>query len=258
MQYSGTLEDLTNIICKAGYQIIESKLLKHDSPEIYQIKTSKGGTINWYKSTGKLQVQGNENIKLKLTEDLAKHLEETSTIPSSKTASNPSNKRIFIVHGHDRYALKELENVLLKLGLEPYILQNTSGNGLPIIQTLKKEICDSSISFGIVLLTHDDMGYAISQGAEKIQPRARQKVEEKIQPRARQNVIFEMGMLSGVLPLERIAILQKEGIEMLSDVGGVYYLSFKEQVNETFPKLIKRLEEADFSFNTNTITRALN
>ncbi|WP_342752789.1 nucleotide-binding protein [Bartonella sp. AU18XJBT] len=151
-----------------------------------------------------------------------------------------------MVHGHDRYALKELENALLKLDLEPYILQNTSGNGLPIIQTLKKEICDSSIDFGIVLLTHDDMGYAISQD------------EEKIQPRARQNVIFEMGMLAAALPLERIAILKKEGIEMLSDVGGVYYLSFKEQVNETFPKLIKRLKEADFSFNTDTITHALN
>ncbi len=90
------------------------------------------------------------------------------------------------------------------------------------------------------------MGYAISQG------------EEKIQPRARQNVIFEMGMLSGVLPLERIAILYKEGVEMPSDVNGVYYLSFKEQVKETFPKLIKRLQEADFSFNINEITHALN
>ncbi|WP_375645905.1 TIR domain-containing protein [Bartonella sp. TT29SHDZB] len=241
MQYSGTLEDLTNIICKAGYQIKETKPLSHPSPEGYQIKTYEGGTINWFKSTGTINVQGKENIKQKLIEDLAKHIEETSTIPSSKTASNPSNKKIFIVHGHDCYALTELENVLLKLGLEPYILQNTSGNGLPIIQTLKKEICDSSISFGIVLLTHDDMGYAISQGAEKIQPRARQ------------NVIFEMGMLAAALPLERIAILQKEGIEMLSDVGGVYYLSFKEHVNETFPKLIKRLQKADFSFNTDTI-----
>ncbi|WP_375703253.1 TIR domain-containing protein [Bartonella sp. AD13SXNS] len=244
MRYSGTFEDLKNIICKCGYQIIESKLLKHDSPEGYQIKTYEGGTTNWFKSTGKLQVQGSANIKQKLTEDLAKHIEETSTILFSKTASNTSNKKIFIVHGHDRYSLKDLENALLKLGLEPYILQNTSGNGVTIIQTLKKEICDSSISFGIVLLTHDDMGYAISQG------------EKKIQPRARQNVIFEMGMLAAALPLERIAILQKEGIEMLSDVGGVYYLSFKEQVKETFPKLIKRLEEADFSFNTNAITHA--
>ncbi|WP_375667347.1 TIR domain-containing protein [Bartonella sp. AC130YNZD] len=246
MQYRGTLEDLKNIICKAGYQIIESKLLKHDSPEIYQIKTYEGGIINWYKSTGKLQVQGTENIKQKLIEDLAKHLEETSAIPSSKTASNTSNKKIFIVHGHDCYALTELENALLKLDLEPYILQNTSGNGLTIIQTLKKEACKDSIKFGIVLLTHDDMGYAISQD------------EEKIQPRARQNVIFEMGMLTAALSRKNVAILKKQDLELPSDVGGVYYLSFKEQVKEIFPKLIKRLQEADFSFNINEITHALN
>ncbi|WP_375681989.1 TIR domain-containing protein [Bartonella sp. CE47NXGY] len=241
MKYSGTFEDLKDIVKTAGYKIIETKFLSLNSSKGYQIKTSEGGVINWYESTGTINVQGKENIKQKLIEDLAKHLEETSTIPSSKTASNPSNKKIFIVHGHDHIALEQLELILRRLGLEPYILQNTSGNGLPIIQTLKKEICDSSISFGIVLLTHDDMGYAISQGAEKIQPRARQ------------NVIFEMGMLAAALPLERIAILQKEGIEMLSDVGGVYYLSFKEHVNETFPKLIKRLQKADFSFNTDTI-----
>ncbi|WP_375672934.1 TIR domain-containing protein, partial [Bartonella sp. CL45QHWL] len=215
-----------------------------NSSKGYQIKTSEGGVINWYESTGTINVQGKESAVTNLEKALVKHIQETSTNPSPKTASNTlesSPKKIFIVHGHDRTALKQLELILRRLGLKPYILQNTSGNGLPIIQTLKKEICDSSISFGIVLLTHDDMGYAISQGAEKIQPRARQ------------NVIFEMGMLAATLPLERIAILQKEGIEMLSDVGGVYYLSFKEHVNETFPKLIKRLQKADFSFNTDTI-----
>ncbi|WP_375668881.1 TIR domain-containing protein [Bartonella sp. MR168JLCBS] len=246
-EYNGTLEDLKNIIRKAGYQITDVKAIQK-SPYgfTYKIEASEGRIILWDDNTGKTVILGEKIFCHELEKALAKHLEETSTIPSSKTAPNTSNKKIFIVHGHDRYALKELELILLKLGLEPYILQNTSGNGLTIIQTLKKEICDSSIGFGIVLLTHDDMGYAISQGAEKVQPRARQ------------NVIFEMGMLAAALPLERIAILQKEGIEMLSDVGGVYYLSFKEHVKETFPKLIERLGEADFSFNINEITRALN
>ncbi|WP_375613202.1 TIR domain-containing protein [Bartonella sp. AP153HLJHH] len=244
MKYSGTFEDLKDIVKTAGYKIIETKFLSLNSSKGYQIKTSEGGVINWYESTGTINVQGKENIKQKLIEDLAKHIEETSTIPSSKTAPNPSNKKIFIVHGHDHIALEQLELILRRLGLEPYILQNTSGNGLPIIQTLKKEICDSSISFGIVLLTHDDMGYAISQGAEKIQPRARQ------------NVIFEMGMLAATLPLERIAILQKEGIEMLSDVGGVYYLSFKEHVKETLPDLIDRLCEADYNLDAKKFTTA--
>ncbi|WP_375682907.1 MULTISPECIES: TIR domain-containing protein [unclassified Bartonella] len=244
MKYSGTFEDLKDIVKTAGYKIIEIKSLSLNSSKGYQIKTSEGGVINWYESTGTINVQGKENIKQKLIEDLAKHIEETSTIPSSKTAPNPSNKKIFIVHGHDHIALEQLELILRRLGLEPYILQNTSGNGLPIIQTLKKEICDSSISFGIVLLTHDDMGYAISQGAEKIQPRARQ------------NVIFEMGMLAAALPLERIAILQKEGIEMLSDVGGVYYLSFNEHVKETLPDLIDRLCEVGYNLDAKKFATA--
>nr|WP_280109568.1 TIR domain-containing protein [Bartonella florencae] len=51
--------------------------------------------------------------------------------------------------------------MLRKFWLEPYLLQNTSGNGLTIIEALEKEICKptSSIGFGIVLLTPDDMGY---------------------------------------------------------------------------------------------------
>ncbi|WP_375611752.1 TIR domain-containing protein [Bartonella sp. AA9NXGY] len=244
MKYSGTFEDLKDIVKTAGYKIIETKFLSLNSSKGYQIKTSEGGVINWYESTGTINVQGKENIKQKLIEDLAKHIEETSTIPSSKTASNPSNKKIFIVHGHDCYALTELENVLLKLGLEPYILQNTSGNGLPIIQTLKKEICDSSISFGIVLLTHDDMGYAISQGAEKIQPRARQ------------NVIFEMGMLIAALSRKNVAILKKQDLELPSDINGIIYLPFKEHVKETLKDLSHRLCEAGFNLDAKKVTTA--
>ncbi|WP_254492487.1 TIR domain-containing protein [Bartonella sp. B1099] len=251
MQYNGTSEDLKNIVCKAGYQIKEAKLLPHKSPRTYQIKTTTGGIINWYEQTGKLQIQGKENIKQKLKEDLAKNVEETSTTPSQiilsnipKTSSNVSEsppKKIFIVHGHDRGSLKDLENILLKLKLDPYILQNTSGNGLPIIETLKKEICKDSIGFGIVLLTPDDIGYARSDG------------ETKAQFRARQNATFEMGMLAGVLPLERIAILYKEGVELPSDVNGVYYLSFKEDIKEAYPKLIKRLKAAGFHIDADAI-----
>ncbi|EJF82739.1 hypothetical protein MCU_01334 [Bartonella elizabethae Re6043vi] len=255
MEYRGTIEDLKDIICKCGYGEVDAKLLPHKSPGTYQIRTTTGGIINWYEKTGKLQIQGKENIKQKLKEDLTPYLEETSTIPSPKASSNvpkiPSNisesppKKIFIVHGHDRGSLKDLENILLKLKLDPYILQNTSGNGLPIIETLKKEICKDSIGFGIVLLTPDDIGYARSDG------------ETKAQFRARQNTTFEMGMLAAVLPLERIAILYKEGVELPSDVNGVYYLSFKEDIKEAYPKLIKRLKAAGFYLDADAIADAL-
>ncbi|QEE08135.1 hypothetical protein D1093_00340 [Bartonella kosoyi] len=245
MKYRGTFEDLQNIVCKCGYKIKEIKSLSLNSSGGYQIKTCDGGIINWYESTGTINFQGKENTKQKLIEDLVQYIETKSATPSPKTASNTSNKKVFIVHGHDRYALKDLENALLKLELKPYILQNTGGNGLPIIETLKREICKGSIEFGIVLLTPDDKGYAISDG------------ETKAQFRARQNVVLEMGMLISILPFDKIAILYKEGIEIPSDVNGVYYLSFEKHVQETFPKLIKRLKEAEVPFSQDAIPCAL-
>ncbi|WP_375615812.1 TIR domain-containing protein [Bartonella sp. AP58NXGY] len=251
MRYSGTFEDLKNIICKCGYQIKETKPLSHPSPEGYQIKTYEGGTTNWFKSTGKLQVQGSANIKQKLTEDLAKHLEETSTFPSSKTASNPSNKKIFIVHGHDHIALEQLELILRRLGLEPYILKNTGGNGLTLIEILEKEACKDSIGFGIVLFTPDDIGYARSDR------------EKKEQFRARQNVIFEMGMLMSALSRKNVAILKKQDLELPSDINGIIYLPFKEHVKETLKDLSHRLCEAGFNLDAKKldekkVTHALN
>jgi len=96
---------------------------------------------------------------------------------------NNENKKVFVVHGHDAVAREQLELVLHKLGLYPFVLQNTSGGGLTIIEALEQEIGPNSnqARFGIVLLTPDDMGYV------------KHDAPENAQPRARQNVILEMG-----------------------------------------------------------------
>ncbi|WP_375672780.1 TIR domain-containing protein, partial [Bartonella sp. AA16SXTY] len=94
----------------------------------------------WFEKTGTLSFQGKDPAAKKLKEDLTPYIEQESKTPSPKTSSNTSNKKIFIVHGHDHVSLKDLELSLRRLGFEPYILQNTGGNGLPIIETLKKEI----------------------------------------------------------------------------------------------------------------------
>ncbi|UNF41999.1 nucleotide-binding protein [Bartonella krasnovii] len=256
MKYSGTFEDLENIVKTAGIKIKESKSLSLNSSGGYQIRTSNGGIINWYGSTGTLQIQGKDLAAKKLKEDLTPYLRETSTTPSPialsnipKTSSNISespSKKIFIAHGHDHTALEQLELILLKLGLNPYILKNTSGNGLTIIEALEKEICKptSSVKFGIVLLTPDDMGYAKSDG------------ETKAQPRARQNVILEMGMLTVALTRKNVAILRKEGVETPSNFGGLIYIPFNEHIKETVPTLADQLMEAGFTLDPKAITLA--
>lgn len=116
------------------------------------------------------------------------------------------------------------------------------------MEALEKESCKptSSIGFGIVLLTPDDMGYAKTDSVTAAQPRARQ------------NVILEMGMLISALSRGKVAILIKQNVETPSDAHGIIYIPFKNNVKETVPKLATQLKAAGYIFDTDQLTDALN
>ncbi|EJF98389.1 hypothetical protein MEI_00888 [Bartonella vinsonii subsp. arupensis Pm136co] len=239
MQYKGTFEGLKEIVRKAGCEIIEPKSIK-DVPYglVHHIEIAEGGIILWHEVTQNICIQNAPAMKERLKKELAKYTEK----------STPPSLKVFIVHGHDHTALEQLELILHKLKLEPYVLQNTSGNGSTIIEALEKEICTPtrSIKFGIVLLTPDDMGYAKSDG------------ETAAKPRARQNVILEMGMLMSALSRKNVAILIKENqnIEKPSDMSGIMYIPFKNHVRETVPKLTDRLINSGFTLDPKAIAYA--
>jgi predicted nucleotide-binding protein len=115
-----------------------------------------------------------------------------------------------------------LELILHKLGLNPFVLANTGGGGLTIIEVLESEIGpkQSQARFGIVLTTPDDMGYAKGEGSDAAQPRARQKV------------VLEMGMLISAAGRANVAILKKGHLEVPSDAQGILYIPFNEHVKE--------------------------
>jgi predicted nucleotide-binding protein len=77
----------------------------------------------------------------------------------------------------DSDARDQLELALHRLGLQPFILMNSSGGGKTIIEALEGQIGrDFTSDFGIVLMTPDDFGYAKKEGLDKAEPRARQNV----------------------------------------------------------------------------------
>jgi predicted nucleotide-binding protein len=199
-----------------------------------------------------LQYQGNSEDRDKLKTLLEANLNEnTDKIFDNSEQANISKdsevkKRISVVHGHDQTAKEQLELILHKLGLEPFVLVNTSGGGLTIIEAIENEIGPSSerIRFGIVLLTPDDFGYAKLDG------------KEKTEPRARQNVVLEMGMLIAALGRSNVAILKKGHLEVPPDAHGILYLPFNDHVKETVPKLLDRLRKADFVIKPDKITNA--
>lgn len=253
MKFSGTLEDLLTTIRGCGFapdQVVEQE---HG----HQVRTVEGAIVMWYPSKGTLVFQGPKNPKERLQGAWSSYTGATALAspanpaepvqaPSAPANVATANKKVFVVHGHDPVAREQLELVLHKLGLDPFVLANTGGGGLTIIEALEAEIGPkpNQARFGIVLMTPDDMGYARAAGADNAQPRARQ------------NVVLEMGMLISAVGRGNVAILKKGHLEVPSDAQGILYIPFNDHVKETVPKLADRLRAAGFVLNPEAITRA--
>lgn len=251
MKFEGQIEDLRTVVTGMGRNIANCV----DKGNMHQIKTVEGETLNLYPN-GTLQVQGSPALKQKFETDYNQYhgvaqaptsIATVTTNPEYSAVAAPVVvKQVFIVHGHDDMAREQLELVLHKLGLDPYVLANTGGHGLTIIEALEAKIGKnaSSTAFGIVLMTPDDMGYALSKGSDSVQPRARQ------------NVVLEMGMLISSIGRRNMAILVKGHLEKPSDADGILYIPFNNHVKETVPRLANRLKESGFVLSPDKITHA--
>jgi hypothetical protein len=246
-KFHGTIEELKAIISNAG--------LSGDwrpTGQGYQFKTPDGGCLNWWPSKGTLNCQGptphKDNLESAVGVALGTPAPPSPVTPPTGIApfmATTKPRRIFVVHGHDHIAREQLERIIYILGLEPFVLQNTSGGGLTIIEALEQQIgADPEAEFGIVLMTPDDIGYSKKDG------------EKEAKPRARQNVVLELGMLLASLGRKRVAVLVKGHIERPSDTDGIIYMHFNDHVKETVPRLTERLRECGFDLDGSKIARA--
>ena len=239
---------------KQAIETLQQRGTWEDSSKGLRYKTVDGGIIQWYSSTGTIQIQGNQTAKDRLTELVNRlELDKVQLVPKenfataveAKAKAAKTDNKIFVVHGHDQTSKEQLELIIHKLGLDPFVLANTSGGGLTIIEALEEEIGkEGNSKFGIVLLTPDDMGYS--------------KLEDhlKAQPRARQNVVLEMGMLISAVGRKNTVILKKGHLEIPSDANGILYLPYNDHVKEVVPKLVDRLKASGFDIDTAKITNA--
>ncbi|OJH33624.1 hypothetical protein BON30_47585 [Cystobacter ferrugineus] len=246
VQFAGSKDDLVGIIKGAGIKGAWS-----EEGDKCVFRSENGAVVNWWPSSKKktLLVQGDAADATKLTKVLSSAgvagSDSTPALPRTELPADPKKSKVFVVHGHDETARDQLELVLRRLGLDPFVLQNTSGKGLTIIEALEAEIhSEDGPQFGIVLLTPDDVGRS-------------KKTDPKDElPRARQNVVLEMGMLLSRLGRPKVAILKKGHLEIPSDAGGILYVGFNDHVRETVPKLTQRLIDAGFKLKPENITAA--
>ena len=258
-KFHGEFSELESLVDEMGY-----KGQWEDDNGKKAFRSEDKAVLNWWPSTGTLQFQGPATPKTKFEEAMMKALSgdpsasgvTAPTAPTPKERSSPpaapanspggESQKVFVVYGHDEVACDQLELVLRRLHLDPFVLGNTAGSGLTIIEALENEILspNNGKRFGIVLMTPDDMGY--KQGDDPA----------NAAPRARQNVVMEMGMLIAAFGRARVAILKKGHLEVPSDANGIIYLPFNSHVKETTAKLCQRLEEAGFELSSNAIANA--
>lgn len=189
------------------------------------LKLSNGCIINCYDS-GKVVYQG------KNTDEVKNIIEPTAQTVRKEEKS----RKVFVVYGHDLNARTQLEAMLRRWDIEPLIIDQLVSSGQTIIEKLEENT--DKVQFGIVLATPDDIGY--SKGKEECK-----------KYRVRQNVILELGMLLSKVGRSKVAILlsQAEEMEKPSDIDGLIYIPFTNNVEEAKVSLAKELQRNGYEID---------
>lgn len=217
-----TREDVINLLQTNGFEVKSVDRMGNDKG--WQVRCTEGEIVGVYDS-GKLVAQGKNQEKMNaLLGQPIPSASKTSVV--NRTSSSPRD--VFVVYGHDGPARTELEAMLRRWGLNPLILDQLTSGGQTIIEKLESSAAQAN--FAVVLATPDDEGHRANHGEEKAF-------------RARQNVVLELGMMLTKLGRDRVAILmkQQENMERPSDIQGLIYIPFKDEVKEAALQLAKEI-----------------
>jgi predicted nucleotide-binding protein len=143
---------------------------------------------------------------------------------------------IFIIHGQDKSVMENVAEFITKLGLEPIILHDQSGQGRTIIEELEQH---TRIGFALVILTPDETCSLNEAGSEG-------------KLHARQDVIFEFGYFLGRLGRQRVCALAGENVEVPSDYPGVLYIPL-DTAEAWKIRILKVLKTAGYKVDANLV-----
>lgn len=208
--------------CLKNTQLIVEENKRNGNNLATVLKLNNGCIINCYDS-GKVVYQG-------------KNVDEVKNIIEHTTVTEEKNRKVFVVYGHDLNARTQLEAMLRRWDIEPLIIDQLVSSGQTIIEKLEENT--DRVQFGIVLATPDDIGY--SKGNEECK-----------KYRVRQNVILELGMLLSKVGRAKVAILlsQAEEMEKPSDIDGLIYIPFINNVEDAKVSLAKELQRNGYEID---------
>lgn len=215
------VEEARQLITRSGYTITSEERLGNNTGT--RLNVDCGAIVNVY-DKGTYQVQG------KVSEPI-KAILASSVVGQTSCAHAQFSNEVFVVYGHDDHARTQLEAMLRRWGLEPLFLDQLPSQGQTLIEKLENHT--SRVRFGVVLATPDDEGHRASHPDEKVF-------------RARQNVVLELGMLLALLGRKRVAVLlkQQENMERPSDIQGLIYIPFKDNIEKDAGVLLAKEMDA--------------
>lgn len=220
------VEQALLILTAAGYNLKEQKRLGNNSGE--QLVFTTGEIVNIY-DKGTYNVQGKNPGQAK----------ELLKVGDTGTPTQHPDK-VFVVYGHNITARTQLEAMLRRWNIEPLILDQLPSEGQTVIEKL--ENYTQKAHYAVVLATPDDEGNPMGK-------------EDERQCRARQNVVLELGMLLATLGRKKVAILIKDqkNMEKPSDINGLMYIPFSDNVEDAKTLLYKELCSAGFVIPPNKL-----
>lgn len=213
------------VSCLEKTQIVIAENKRSGNNLATVLKLSNGCIINCYDS-GKVVYQGKNTDEVK---NIIEHTAQT-------VREEEKNRKVFVVYGHDLNARTQLEAMLRRWDIEPLIIDQLVSSGQTIIEKLEENT--DKVQFGIVLATPDDIGY----------PKGKEECKKY---RVRQNVILELGMLLSKVGRSKVAILlsQAEEMEKPSDIDGLIYIPFTNNVEAAKVSLAKELQRNGYEID---------
>lgn len=214
------VDDIHKRLESAGLVLKSKKRNGNDTG--FQLRFASGEIVNVF-DNGTITPQGRGQGRIREALGM-----EAGHVAAVAVAAQPSRK-VFVVYGHDAQARTQLEAMLRRWDLDPLILDQLPSEGQTLIEKLEK-YTSGEVEFAVILATPDDEGHIAGKADEK-------------KFRARQNVVLEIGLLLSKLGRAKVAILLKnqEKMERPSDIQGLIYLPFTDDVAETQVQLAKEM-----------------
>lgn len=142
----------------------------------------------------------------------------------SKTKFDPEENAVFVVHGHNEKLKNHLKKKLEKNEYRPIILSSMNDSGITLFEKFEKYA--NRCTKAVILMTKDDL---VKKGNGEYY-------------QARPNVFIEFGYFLNMLEKENIVVICEKGCAVPSDIHGVSYLEYVDDLKLLADKVIDSLK----------------